>query len=92
MVRVHLEDVPVDLRMQAAEALALKQGIIGLEFAELLIAAECPNSDAVIYVPAWKATRVLVEGRLPPGPIPEFDRRTGKRISRPPDGPRKHRR
>lgn len=64
---VDLRDVPLDLRLTAADKLAHKHGIVGVEYLELVLAAHRPR-ETTLTVDAAKAEYVR-RGKFPPGPF-----------------------
>lgn len=71
LVEVRLQDISVDVRKDAAVKAARKWGLTGLDYLELMLAAESPRPHRPLLVDVAKIERVLA-GRVVPGPIPEL--------------------
>ena len=72
-VPVHLSEVPLSLRMAAADAINKKMGLTTFAALEISCGAAEPVQDPVLWVSAEKARMVLEQGKFPPGPFPVFE-------------------
>jgi len=72
-VPVHLSEVPMSLRMQAADTITKKLGLTTFAALEISMAAAAPVQDPVLYVSPEKARIVLEEGKFPIGSFPMFE-------------------